>query len=80
MPKSCPTISKLADAIKPKLIDIIAVKPVSLTTEQIETEIQNRENLDTHLRFERQSSLDQMFPGRTNGKSYKPAPIVEFDF
>ena len=75
-----PTISKLADAIKPKLIDIITIKPVTLTDKQIETEIQNRENLDQHLRFERQSSLDEMFPNRKRGKTYTPVPVVEFDF
>lgn len=75
-----PTISKLAELIKPSLVSAIAIKPATLTTEQIETEIQQRENLDAHLRHERQSSLDEMFPGRTGGRSYKPAPVVEFDF
>lgn len=80
MPNNRPTISKLAELIKPSLVNVLAAKPATLTTEQIKTEIQHRENLDTHMRHERQSSLDEMFPDRTSGSLYKPAPVVEFDF
>lgn len=75
-----PTISKLADAIRPTLIKGLANKPVALTKHQIQTEIQNREIVDQHMRLERQRSLDEMFPNRASGSIYRPAPVVEFDF
>jgi hypothetical protein len=72
--------SSLAELIKPGLELFPPETPNVLTAEQVEAEIQNREALDLSLAFDRQHSLDQMFPLRTSGPLYVAAPVVAYDF
>ena len=77
------TASKLVDVLIEKN-HIYLEDRIIISDEQVETELNFREQLDISMQDERQAAIDELFPERTSGSLRGVAKTIdkpfEFDF